>query len=261
MVKSVYAALCRGGIDPLKLYRTIIGMPLVYLDFLRFRQMSLQAGVTTPIKFLPSLNDKGDEAGVARGIYFHQDLYIARKIFESDPQRHIDVGSRIDGLVAHIATFRAVEVIDFRPVKSKVKNIAFVQADMSDALDSELINVCDSLSSTFSIGHFGLGRYGDRLEPEGHIKGLTNLKKMLKTGGHLYLSVPIGRQKVEFNSHRIFSMTWLLEVLKSDFELIEFSYVDDKGDLHENVKLETEIIESNCGCEFGAGMFILKKMY
>lgn len=103
------------------------------------------------------------------------------------------------------------------------------------------------------------GDYGDRLEPEGHIKGLANLKKMLKAGGYLYLSVPIGRQKVEFNSHRIFSMTWLLEVLKSDFELIEFSYVDDQGELHENVRLEPEVIASNCGCEFGAGMFMLKK--
>lgn len=222
--------------------------------------MSNGVGMSTPIKFKPSLNDRGKEAGEASGIYFHQDLFIARKIFEQQPRRHIDVGSRIDGLIAHIASFRAVEVIDIRPLRSKVKNISFLQSDMSTELDSMLLNVCDSLSSTFAIGHFGLGRYGDRLDPRGHIKGLNNLQKMLKVGGILYLSVPIGMQRVEFNSHRVFSMTWLLNVLREDFELVEFSYVDDQGELHENVNLTPGFIASNCGCQYGAGMFILKKI-
>lgn len=260
MLRSLYIALCQGGVDPLKIARTIVGMPLAYLELRRFHKMSRRVGITTPIRFLPNLHDKGKEAGQARGIYFHQDLYIARKIFENQPLRHIDVGSRIDGLIAHIATFRKVEVIDVRPVNSKVKNISFIQADMSAVLNSELENICDSLSSTFAIGHFGLGRYGDRLDPQGHVKGLENLQKMVRVGGFLYLSVPIGPHKVEFNSHRIFSMNWLLGVFQTHYELAEFSYVDDFGELHEDVTLDPEMIQSNCGCKYGAGIFILQKV-
>lgn len=259
ILRYFYLVMCWWGVDPVKIARNFFNVPFAYRDYLKFRSMSLLAGITSQINFTPSLNDKGKDAGVAKGIYFHQDLHIARKIYENDPRRHIDVGSRVDGLISHIAVFRAVEVIDIRPLRSKEKNIAFLQADMSAELDSVYVNACDSLSSTFAIGHFGLGRYGDRLDPEGHIKGLENFKKMLEVGGLLYLSVPIGPQVIEFNSHRIFSMTWLLDVLLCDFELIEFSYVDDDGDLHENVKLQSLAIESNCGCKFGAAMFILKK--
>lgn len=259
MLKYGYVVLCRGGLDPLKIARTIVSLPRAYVDYLKFRKMSRQAGVTTPVRFSPSLHDKGEEAGQARGIYFHQDLYIARKIFENQPTRHIDVGSRIDGLIAHIASYRFVEVIDLRPVKSKVKNIDFIQADMSIALDTSLVDSCDSLSCTFAVGHFGLGRYGDSLDPQGHIKGMVNLQKMIKTGGHLYLTVPIGQHKVAFNSHRIFSMVWLMQTLQYDYDLIQFSYVDDEGDLHEDIVLESWLIENNCGCNYGAGIFILKK--
>ena len=260
MLRFLYAALCQAGVDPLKITHTLVGIPLAYLQLLKFHKISRRLGITTTIKFLPSLHDKGKEAGQARGIYFHQDLYIARKIFENQPLRHIDVGSRIDGLVAHIAAFRSVEVIDIRPVNSKVKNISFIQSDMTAMLDFELENICDSLSSTFAIGHFGLGRYGDRLDPQGHVKGLANLQKMIRPGGLLYLSVPIGPQRVEFNSHRIFSLDWLLKVFQADYEFVEFSYVDDEGVLHENITLDSRMIECNCGCKYGAGIFILQKI-
>ncbi len=260
MLRSAYATLCQGGLDPLKIMHTIAGIPLAYFQLLKFHKISRRLGITTPIKFLPSLHDKRKEAGQASGIYFHQDLYIARKIFENEPLRHIDVGSRIDGLVAHIASFRSVDVIDIRPINSKVKNISFIQADMTGVLNIELENICDSLSSTFAIGHFGLGRYGDKLDPQGHVKGLANLEKMIRPGGLLYLSVPIGPQKVEFNSHRIFSLDWLIKVLQADYKLVEYSYVDDEGVLHENITLDSGMIESNCGCKYGAGIFILQKI-
>jgi len=58
------------------------------------------------------LTDRFDPGGDASGHYFHQDLIVARRIFERDPRKHVDVGSRIDGFVAHLAVFRQVEVID-----------------------------------------------------------------------------------------------------------------------------------------------------
>ena len=45
----------------------------------------------------PCLEDRKSAGGSARGHYFHQDLLVAQKIFEAKPERHLDVGSRIDG--------------------------------------------------------------------------------------------------------------------------------------------------------------------
>src|SRR5258708_35341646 len=47
---------------------------------------------------------------------FHQDLWAARMVFEQRPSRHVDVGSRIDGFVAHVLPFMLVTVVDIRPL-------------------------------------------------------------------------------------------------------------------------------------------------
>lgn len=64
----------------------------------------------------PCLGDHKAVSGVGRGAYFYQDLWVARHIFQHVPERHIDVGSRVDGFVAHVAAFREVEAIDIRPL-------------------------------------------------------------------------------------------------------------------------------------------------
>src|SRR5262249_24144693 len=56
------------------------------------------------------LDDYGQQAGTASGHYFHQDLLVANLVRQANPIRHIDVGSRIDGFVAHVASYRAIEV-------------------------------------------------------------------------------------------------------------------------------------------------------
>ena len=38
------------------------------------------------------LEDFNDQAGSARGHYFHQDLLVASLIFKKNPSRHVDVG-------------------------------------------------------------------------------------------------------------------------------------------------------------------------
>jgi hypothetical protein len=128
-------------------------------------------------------------------------------------------------------------------------------------LTKEHANICDSLSCLHALEHFGLGRYGDRLDPCGHLIGLANLVGMLKHEGILYLSVPIGPQRVEFNSQRVFSMKHLLDLLRGHgLDVVAFSYVNDAGELMENQPLSPELIESNCGAHLGCGIFELRKV-
>jgi hypothetical protein len=200
----------------------------------------------------PILYDFTETAGVAKGAYFHQDLLVAHKIFRANPKRHIDVGSRVDGFVAHVAAFRAIEVLDVRVLpNSENHSIRFLQADLMDGASVSKIR-SDSVSCLHAIEHFGLGRYSDPINPDGHKIGFNNLLKILEPGGTLYIGIPIGRRnEVYFNAHRIFTPEDILSWSSSpgQVELLTFDYIDDQGDLHRNWDLRTNpcIVSSGCG--------------
>jgi hypothetical protein len=195
------------------------------------------------------LSDYSDSAGSAKGHYFHQDLLVANFIFEDKPKRHIDIGSRVDGFVGHVASFREIEVVDIRPLReSEHKNIKFKQADL---MVPQAIGETDSLSCLHTIEHFGLGRYTDPIDVDGHEKGINNLVNLVKKGGHLYISFPIGKQdEVHFNAHRVFHPKSILalESIADNMNLVRFDYVDDNGDLHPNTSVDSAVGKTKCGC-------------
>lgn len=207
---------------------------------------------------MPCLDDKGRPGGTTSGHYFHQDLLVARRIFARNPERHVDVGSRVDGFVAHVASFRSIEVIDIRPTEKTIPQITFRVGDLT-ALPDDLRGIADSVSCLHALEHFGLGRYGDPLDPAGHLKGIAGLCELLRPRGILYLSVPIGPSRVEFNAHRVFGVSYMLDKLSPLFEVISFSYVDDAGDLHEDVTLDGDAVRTSYGCTYGCGIFELRR--
>lgn len=220
------------------------------------REWRRHGGKVTSI--YPVLSDWQDQAGSASGAYFHQDLLVARKIFAARPSRHIDVGSRIDGFVAHVAVFREIEVLDIRPVTSSIRNMRFLQADMMKNV--ETLRACtDSLSCLHALEHFGLGRYSDPIDPRGHFKGFQSLINMLQPGGTLYLSFPIGVPVVEFNAHRVFGPAEVLTWPGADaLELKAFDFIDDAGKLYENVGMSE--IDARCsGLQHGCGVYTFSR--
>ncbi len=221
-------------------------------DYLAFKKFGGRIDRLFPIYY-----DYKEQAGSATGHYFHQDLLVANYIARNNPMRHIDVGSRIDGFVAHVAAFRPIEIIDVRELRDTGhENIRFKRMDLMkhEAIEP---NICDSLSCLHAIEHFGLGRYGDPINPQGHLIGLTNLLKMLKPGGTLYISFPIGSaDMVHFNAHRIFKANSILSwQSETPLELISFSYVDDAGELHREVDIDT--VPSNT--LYGCGIYTFRK--
>jgi len=260
MVKSFLKTIVKYfrwiGIDLVKLVNTLRGIPYFISDYRKIKQN--MRGKNFPISFYPILDDRFKQGGTAKGHYFHQDLLVAKKIYNANPTRHIDIGSRVDGFIAHLAVFRSVEIIDIREITSDIENIEFLQANMID-MKKDLYESCDSLSSLHALEHFGLGRYGDPIDVEGHLKGFENMYNILKENGVFYFSVPIGAQRIEFNAHRVFSLNYLFEMFEGKFDIIDFSFVDDKGDLNENIILNDELIETNCACHYGCGIFELRK--
>ncbi len=186
------------GLDPRILFRSLRGLPRFLRDGWRFRR-SYQGRM----KLLPCLHDWYEEGGTTRSEYFWQDLLVARRIFAASPQKHVDIGSRVDGFVAHVASFRDIEVFDIRPIQTTIPGVNFRQADMMSPVPG-MTDYCDSLSCLHALEHFGLGRYGDPLDPLGHRAGFANMAALLKPTGVFYLSVPVGIACVEFNGHRIF---------------------------------------------------------
>lgn len=257
ILKSVIKYVSYIGIDGIKFINNLRGLPSFINDYLKLKKENNTD--IFPIKFYPILDDKFKQGGTAKGHYFHQDLLVAKRIYHANPQRHIDIGSRVDGFIAHLAVFRKVEIIDIREIKSNIENIEFLQANMIE-MKKELYESCDSLSSLHALEHFGLGRYGDPIDSDGHIKGFENMYNILQPHGVFYFSVPIGDQRIEFNAHRVFSIKYLLEMFENKFELVFFSYVDDKGDLHQEVNLTDDLISKNCNCNYGCGIFELRKI-
>lgn len=211
------------------------------------------------LKTRPQLLDRFDDAGIMKGAYFHQDLLVAQKIFKNKPENHIDIGSRTDGFVAHVASFRKIKVFDIRKLDSVVENVEFEQRDIMQYYP-DLENSCDSISSLHAIEHFGLGRYGDSVNYNGHLLALNHIYKYLKKGGIFYFSVPIGKiQRIEFNAHRIFSIDYLLQYFENKYDICSFSYVDDAGDLHKDITLTKDTIASSFNLSYGCGIFELQK--
>lgn len=258
-LKTLFINLCSGyGLDVFTLRRGLKGTLHMFRDY---RQFSAQSGLSEDFAFgftHPCPADRFEESGVASGHYFHQDLLVARRIFERRPVRHIDVGSRVDGFVAHVASFRKIEVLDLRQITKAVKNIIFHEYDLLDST-GQFDSCCDSLSCLHTLEHIGLGRYGDRVMVDGHIKGFQMLGSILKPGGILYLSVPIGPQRIDFNAHRVFAVQTILNMSRDKYELLNFSFVDDLGDLHENVDVSEEVLKKSFDCWYGCGIFEFRK--
>lgn len=243
--KAAGYALLAMGIDPRKL-RNARHARLFWSQAKTWRDMG-----GTVAGYQPMLGDYDDQAGATASDYFHQDLLVASFVHAADPVRHIDVGSRIDGFVAHLAVFRPVEVIDIRDLDPLWHpNISFTKADLMQG-DGIGTAITDSLSCLHAIEHFGLGRYGDPIDPDGHKRGFANLWRMLAPGGRLYISFPIGPvTEVEFNAHRVFHpediFSWHAELSNSC--LVRLDVVARGGALYQDVDpASSRARESICG--------------
>jgi hypothetical protein len=259
---QVNLKLASSGIDARRLLGAPRGLSSVRRDLRSFRRKS--AGTTSESDFpLGSHSwvywEKSADAGEAKGHYFHQDLLVAREVFAQHPRRHIDVGSSVHGFVSHVATFRQIEVLDIRPLGDPTPGIVFLQKDVT-SLGHEWDEVADSVSCLHALEHFGLGRYGDPIDPDGWRRGLDSLTRMVQPGGRLYLSVPTGaHQRVEFNSHRVFALPYLRAVLENDFAFDRLSFVDDSGRLHDKQDPYSAMADKSWHANMGCSVWFLRK--
>lgn len=251
------AILRNAGFSPSRIVASMRGWTRYAQDRRQLKSACMEAGWAWG-KELPMLTERDASSGDV-GAYFIQDQTVARWIHEASPMRHVDVGSRLDGFVGSLSAFREVDVIDIRDQPAAIRNIRFHQLDLMRELPEAWVACTDSLSCLHTIEHFGLGRYGDPLDIDGHLKGLAQLKRLVKPGGLFYLSTPIGPQRIEFNAHRIFAAESVVGWFKEGWEIVRFAVVDDKTILHESVDWQGPDLGNHFGCNAGVGIIVARK--
>jgi SAM-dependent methyltransferase len=123
-----------------------------------------------------------------------------------------------------VSAFMPVRFYDYRPAHVKLSNLTSEAADLL-ALPFEDRSI-SSLSCMHVVEHIGLGRYGDPLDPDGDLKAIAELKRVLAPGGSLLFVVPVGRPKIMFNAHRIYSYDQVLGAFP-ELELAESALIPD----------------------------------
>lgn len=251
--KRPYLVFCSLLFDPILLLNKWRGMPYFLANVIRYKRCRKSARFPLRARdFLYSSSDRFAGAGSARGHYFHQDLWAARFLFDRGVKDHVDVGSRVDGFIAHVLPFCKVSYVDIRPLCVEIDGLEFRQGsivNMPFEDDSVL-----SLSCLHVIEHIGLGRYGDPIDPEGHLKSASELTRVLKPGGHLLLGTPVGRERLCFDGHRIFDPRTIVDAF-CELTLNAFSLIDDTG----NGIIEDASFDLARECEYGCGLFVFEK--
>jgi len=229
------------------IYKKIIFINNFFVDFKNYEKINTNKDfILSKNNLKPCLTDKTDQTPLDY-TYFYQDAWCAKKIFETKPHHHYDIGSKAE-FVGIISQFIPTTMIDIRPINLKLNGLSFTTGDILSLpfADGSL----ESISSICVIEHIGLGRYGDKIDPFGSEKAIAEIKRVLKPGGNLYISLPVYPESlICFNAHRAFSRGYILELFQP-LKLIEEKY------LHKNEMVE----QYDKAKGFGTGLYHFKKL-
>jgi len=195
------------------------------LEYLEFKKINFNRRFELSWKNrYPCLDDKSLITPFDRHYIYHI-AWAARILSRTKPKRHVDISSSLY-FSSIVSAFIPVDFYDYRPPELKLSNLSVGKADLlSLPFKNESIF---SLSCMHTVEHVGLGRYGDQLDPEGDLKAIKELVRVLASNGSLLFVVPIGRKpKIMFNAHRIYSYEQILKYFPQ-LHLKEFKLIPEK---------------------------------
>lgn len=216
---------------PRQFFFELVCFPRFIVNILRYLSGTKATPFKVTFKDLSySTADSRSSAGHVDSHYFLQDVWAARAINAIKPSDHVDIGSRLDGFVSHLlSSNQKIIYLDWREPLLKDNYFVFKQADIMNLPFPD--NSVKSLSCLHVLEHIGLGRYGDPVDVSGHEKAAKELSRVLAPGGTLLVSVPIGKEALWFDAHRVFYPRTILSLF-SELVLNEFLFIDpDKMDI------------------------------
>lgn len=247
LVRSRYKQLLRSWALAFLQPRPLVGsfyLPRYLKDWSRFKALAPDVNLSW-VDTYPCLSDWVQSTPFDPH-YFFQGAWLARKLAACTPTIHVDIGS--SALMVSVTSAQCPTVfLDYRPLSVRLSGLASVAGDIRNLPFAD--STITSLSCLHVIEHIGLGRYGDQLDPNGSSRAAGELQRILASRGKLYLSMPVGRERVCFNAHRVFSPSTVLEWFPT-LQLTSFSLVGDDGKFLEDV---SPVTADNM--EYGCGMF------
>jgi hypothetical protein len=223
--------------------------PIFMADFFRFKReiQNKERGMNIRISdWYPCLDDRTDKTTFDHHYVFHT-AWAARVLAQTKLEKHIDISSSLY-FCSIASAFIPIDFYDFRPAPLNLTNLTCGAADLT-AL-SFANNSIKSLSCMHVIEHIGLGRYGDPLDPNGDIKAVNELKRVVSIGGNLLVVVPVGSPRIMFNAHRIYSFAQVRDLFDG-FSLKQFALITDEpsnGLILNADPSFADIQKYGCGC-------------
>jgi len=179
--------------------------------------------------------------------YLYHTTWAARQLRFINPKEHVDISSSLYfvGLASAIVP---ITHYDYRPPEFEIDGVTCKAGDLMALPFAD--DSVESLSCMHVIEHIGLGRYGDPLDPCGDQKAAAELQRVLEPGGHFLFVTPVGRPRVCFNAHRIYSFEMVANLFP-DLKLEEWALVKDDPSAGLVPKPTPDVIDAQsygCGC-------------
>jgi SAM-dependent methyltransferase len=252
-IASIIGAVRTLTVDPKAALQNWMGLPFYLKNALHWRRLNAEPAFRIRMgEFKYCAADRFRAAGAVDIHYFNQDIWAAGSIYARRVATHVDVGSRLDGFISHLLPFCAVQYIDLRPLQLRHRNLTFVQGTVLELpFPSDSI---PSLSCLHVIEHIGLGRYGDEVDPLGHVKAARELVRVLAPGGVLLIGTPVGNERLVYDAHRVFDPGTIAKIF-APCELLEFNLIADDT----NAIKEGATFAEARNCRYGCGLFMFRK--
>lgn len=184
--------------------------------------------------------------------YIYHPTWAANIIAKIKPKVHHDFSS-ILSFSTVISAFIPTVFHDFRKAEINIDNFNSLADDLTNLKIKS--NSLESVSCMHVIEHIGLGRYGDPIDPEGDIKAIEELKRIVSSKGNLLIAVPMAEKpKLMFNAHRIYSYEQIMSNFQN-FDLKNFAFINDMG-IYISTANKTDVTNQRYGC--GCFWFIKK---
>lgn len=222
-------------------------LPLFIRDYVRFKKQTFSHKKRFTLRtrdLYPCIEDRS-KTHAFDAHYIYHPAWASRIIAETRPRKHVDISSSLS-FVTIASAFVPIDFYDYRPADIRISNFKPQHADINN-LPFGSYSV-KSISCMHVIEHIGLGRYGDVIDYDGDLKAIRELKRVVEFGGDLLIVVPIGKARIEYNAHRIYSYAQILSLFDG-YSLENFGFVTDKDVFIENCDpLITRYQSYGCGC-------------
>jgi SAM-dependent methyltransferase len=220
-------------------------------EYHAFQELSKTANIRFKLSWdnrYPCMDERTEYTSFDRHYVLHP-AWAARILSKLKPDIHYDISSTLY-FGSIVSAFIKFKFYDYRPARLKISDFESSHADLLN-LPFES-NSVQSLSCMHTLEHIGLGRYGDKLDYDGDLKAINELKRVLVRNGNLLVVVPIAAEsRIYFNAHRVYSADQFISYF-SGLELVEFCLIPDKESYEDFIINPSEEIlaqsKYDCGC-------------